>query len=89
MTFTQVQTEFLTTNGLSVTEESGTFTLHYPDHECSGLSLHQRWDSKAEQYCMRRSMESSLWKFGNQSRVIGKAESKTFILNSVCDPSAM
>lgn len=38
MTFTQVQTEFLTTNGLSVTEESGAFTLHYPDHECSGLS---------------------------------------------------
>lgn len=38
MTLTQVQTEFLKTNGLSVTEESGTFTLHYPNHECSGLS---------------------------------------------------
>lgn len=38
MTLTQAQTEFLTTNGLSVTEESGTFTLHYPNHKCSGLS---------------------------------------------------
>ena len=38
MTLTQTQTEFLAANGLSVTEESGTFTLHYPNHECSGLS---------------------------------------------------
>ena len=38
MTLSLKQAEFLTSNGLSVTEESGTFTLHYPNHECSGLS---------------------------------------------------
>ena len=38
MTLTQAQTEFLITNGLSVTEANGTFTLHYPNHECGGLS---------------------------------------------------
>jgi len=38
MTFTQTQNEFLKTNSLSVTEENGTFTLRYPNHECRGLS---------------------------------------------------
>lgn len=38
MTLSRTQVEFLTSNGLSVTEESGTFTLHYPNHKCSGLS---------------------------------------------------
>lgn len=38
MTLSQTQVEFLTKNGLAVTEEKGTFTLHYPNHECSGLS---------------------------------------------------
>lgn len=32
MNLTQTQTELLTTNGLSITETNGTFTLHYPDH---------------------------------------------------------
>ena len=38
MTLSLKQAEFLTSNGLSVTEENGTFTLHYPNHKCSGLS---------------------------------------------------
>lgn len=38
MILTQSQTEFLVLNDLSITEENGTYTLHYPNHECSGLS---------------------------------------------------
>lgn len=38
MVLTQAQTEFIKSNGLSVAEANGTFTLHYPTHECRGLS---------------------------------------------------
>ena len=38
MTLTQAQTEFVKANGLTITEENGTFRLQYPDHECGGLS---------------------------------------------------
>lgn len=35
---TNAQNAFLVANNLSVTEENGTYTLHYPDHKCAGLS---------------------------------------------------
>ncbi len=38
---TDAQKQFLNKNGLSVTEENQTYTLHYVDHECKGLSEYE------------------------------------------------
>lgn len=38
---TDAQKQFLDKNGMSVTEENQTFTLHYVDHECKGLSEYE------------------------------------------------
>lgn len=38
ISLSDAQKQFLDKNGLSVTEENQTYTLHYVDHECKGLS---------------------------------------------------
>jgi hypothetical protein len=62
MTLTIEQNEFLTNNGFSVTEENGTFTLHYPDHKCGGLSApeidHILNEYISGKYCSLRPKES-------------------------------
>ena len=38
ISLTDAQKQFLDKNGLSITEENQTYSLHYVDHECKGLS---------------------------------------------------